>query len=49
MCTAHRPIITGPVELAALHAHASWAMIALLRELIARSLPVRLPGGITCA
>jgi hypothetical protein len=37
--TAHRPIITGLVALAALCVHALWAMITHLRELIVRSLP----------
>jgi hypothetical protein len=39
LCMAHHPIITGPVALAASRAHAPWAMIACLRELIVRSLP----------
>jgi hypothetical protein len=36
---AHRPIVTGPVVLVALCAHALWAMITHLCELIVRSLP----------
>jgi hypothetical protein len=39
LCMAHRSIITGLVALAASRAHAPWAMIARLHELIARSSP----------